>query len=95
MTYLKKRRRNNNIYLYEIQGYRDKDGKVKHKERCVGKIDDDGVLITAKRKIPVKITRVRRITTKLIFREEPELDEPKGNEGSEDPPLSKDDINFV
>lgn len=65
MSYLKKRFRNNITYLYEIQGYRDKDGKVKHKERCLGKLDSDGVLITKKRKLPAKIEKVRKIITKF------------------------------
>ena len=45
---------NNTTYVYEIQGYRDKNGKVKHKERCLGKLDSDGALITTKRNILIQ-----------------------------------------
>ncbi len=68
MTYLKKRLRNNITYLYEIQGYRDKNGKVKHKEKCLGRLDDDGTLITKKRKLPSQIKKVRKIITKFNLR---------------------------
>ena len=66
MAYLKKRIRNNITYLYEIQGYRDKNtGKVKHYERCLGRLDEDGVLITKKRKLPAQVEKVRKIITKF------------------------------
>ena len=65
LSYLRKRVINNTTYVYEIQGYRDKNGKVKHKERCLGKLDSDGVLITTKKNIPVQIEKVRKITTKF------------------------------
>jgi len=69
MTYYKERVRNNTKYLYEIQGYRDKKtGKVKHKERCLGKIDEDGALITRKRKLPAQVVKVRKIITKFKLR---------------------------
>ena len=69
MTYYKERIRNNTKYLYEIQGYRDKKtGKVKHKERCLGKIDEDGALITRKRKLPAEVVKVRKIITKFKLR---------------------------
>ena len=69
MSYLKKRTRNNITYLYEIQGYRDKKtGKVKHHERCLGKLDEDETLITLitkKRKLPAQVEKVRKIITKF------------------------------
>ena len=69
MAYLKKRIRNNITYLYEIQGYRDKKtGKVRHKERCLGRLDKDGVLITKKRKLPAQVEKVRKIITKFNLR---------------------------
>jgi len=69
LPYLKERLRNNTKYLYEIQGYRDKkNGKVKHKERCLGRVDEDGFLITKKRKLPVQVVKVRKVITKFELR---------------------------
>ena len=72
MAYLKKRLINNITYLYEIQGYRDKkNGKVKHKERCLGRLDDDGTLITNKKNLPAQVEKVRKIITKFNLRDAP------------------------
>ena len=39
MTCIIKSRSGNNVYLYESESYRDKDGKVKNRRRIVGKVD--------------------------------------------------------
>ena len=64
-----KRKINNAIYVYEIiKSYRDKKtGKPRNKQRCLGRLDEDGALITKRRKLPAKITMIRKTTTKLLF----------------------------
>lgn len=69
MATIIQRKINNAIYVYEVKSYRDKDGKPRNKQRCLGRLDDDGTLISKKRKLPAKITQVRRITTKLILKD--------------------------
>ena len=65
MTFYRERVSNNTTYLYEIHSYRDKKtGKVKHKERCLGKIDEDGTLITKKRKLPDEVVKNRKVIVK-------------------------------
>ena len=94
MSYLAKRARNNITYLYEIQGYRNRNtGKVKHKEKCLGKLDSDGTLITCKRKIPAKILMTRKIITKFNLQELKEnKKQNKNSESSADVNFSRNDI---
>ncbi|MBU4154398.1 MAG: hypothetical protein KKD63_16130 [Proteobacteria bacterium] len=50
MTFIKKiKRKDGKIYGIEVKGYRDKDGKVKHKYiRYVGKLDKKGNVVSSK-----------------------------------------------
>ncbi len=70
MTAIIKRKINNTIYVYEQKSYRDKNGRPRNKQRCLGKLDDDGVLITSKRRLPAQIKEVKTVTKKFIIREE-------------------------
>ncbi len=46
MSFLKTSKKKSGTYVYEVEGYRDKDGNVKHRYiRAVGKLDKDGNLI--------------------------------------------------
>ena len=61
---------NNTTYVYEQTSYRNKDGKPRTKQRCLGKLDADGVLISSKRKLPAHIKEVKTVTRKFIIEEE-------------------------
>ena len=59
---------NGATYAYEIKEYyRNKDGKPRNRQDYLGKVDEDGVLITKKRKLPAQIKMIRKTTTKFIF----------------------------
>jgi len=46
MSFIKKIKRNGNTYAIEVDGYRDKDGKVKHRyKRYLGRIDENGKIV--------------------------------------------------
>ena len=46
MTFIKTTKTKSGTYAYEVEGHRDKDGKVKHKYvRYLGKLDENGNLI--------------------------------------------------
>ena len=59
------RKINNTIYVIEITSYRDKNGKPRNKQRCLGQLDEDGVLISSRKLLPSTIKEVRTVTTKL------------------------------
>ena len=65
MAYIIHRKIRDAIYVYEVTSYRDKDGRPRNKQRCLGKLDKDGILITKKRKLPQQITVSRKIETKF------------------------------
>ena len=67
MSFITKRIINNTTYVYENTSYRDKNGKPRNKQRCLGKLDDDGVLISNKKKLPVQIKEVKTIKKKFIL----------------------------
>mgnify|MGYP007101907408 CR=1 FL=1 len=68
MSTIIQRKINNTTYVYEVKSYRDEQGRPRNKQKCLGKLDDDGVLISSKRKLPSKIKEVRTITTKFILK---------------------------
>ena len=60
MSFLKTSRKKNATYVYEVEGYRDKEGKVKHRYiRAVGKLDERGNLIPRMRAEDLKVENVR------------------------------------
>ena len=67
MSYIIQRKVKNTIYVYEAKSYRNKQGKPRNKQRYLGKLDKDGVLITKKRKLPAKIKEVKTVTRKFIL----------------------------
>jgi len=69
MSFIITREINNARYAIEVTSYRDKTGKKKSKQRSLGRIDSDGVLITSKRKLPAEIKEVKTITKKFILKE--------------------------
>lgn len=74
MSFIIKRVINNATYMYEITSYRNEDGKPRNKQRCLGRIGEDGVLIVRKkkRKIPTKVKEIKTTRRKIIFEEIPE-----------------------
>lgn len=69
MSTIIKRKINNTTYVYEQISYRDKNGNPRNKQRCLGKLDDDGVLISSGKKLPAEIKEVKKITKKFIVTE--------------------------
>ena len=67
MSYIIRRKIRNAVYVYECTSYRNKDGKPRSRQKYLGKLDSDGILITKKRKLPVQIREVKTITRKFIF----------------------------
>ena len=67
MSYIIRRKLKNAVYVYECTSYRNKDGKPRSRQKYLGKLDSDGILITKKRKLPVQIREVKTITRKFIF----------------------------
>ncbi|MBU7009144.1 MAG: hypothetical protein HXS46_00520, partial [Theionarchaea archaeon] len=46
MSFLKTSKKKSGTYVYEVEGYRDEEGKVRHRYiRAVGKLDKDGNII--------------------------------------------------
>ena len=69
MSYIIRRKVKNTIYVYEGISYRNKQGKPRNHQRYLGRLDEDGVLITRKRKLPAKIKEVKRVTKRFILEE--------------------------
>lgn len=68
MSYIVQKKINNTVYVYEVTSYRDKKTrKVKNKWKILGKLDDDGVLISSKRKLPGVIKEVKTVRKRFIF----------------------------
>lgn len=60
MSFLKTSKKKNATYVYEVEGYRDEDGKVRHRYiRAVGKLDENGNLIPRMRVKDVKVEAVK------------------------------------
>ena len=69
MSYIIRRKVKSTTYIIEVTSYRNKDGKPRNKQRCLGKLDEDGVLISSKRKLPAEIKEVKRIVKRFIIKE--------------------------
>ena len=67
MSYILHRRVRNAIYVYECTSYRNNQGNPRSKQHYLGKLDADGVLISAKKKLPVQIREVKTITKRFIL----------------------------
>lgn len=67
MSCIIRRKIKNTIYIYESTSYRNKDGKPRSRQKYLGKLDSDGILITKKRKLPAQIKEVKIITKKLFL----------------------------
>ncbi len=68
MSSIIQREINNAIYLIECTSYRDKNGKPRNKQKCLGRLDADGAVISSRRKLPSQITKVKQTTTKFILK---------------------------
>lgn len=54
MVFTKKIKRGGNTYVIEVEGYRDKDGKVKHRyKRYLGRLGEDGKITPSSKEIKV------------------------------------------
>ena len=67
MSYIIRRKVKNAVYVYECTSYRNKAGKPRSRQKYLGKLDSDGVLITKKRKLPAQIREVKTITRRFIL----------------------------
>ena len=67
MSYIIYRRINRTTYVYEGKSYRDAQGRPRNRQRCLGKLDSDGILISSKRKLPAQIKEVKTVTRKFIL----------------------------
>ena len=75
MSYIIRRRVKSSIYVYECISYRNKDGKPRSRQKYLGKLDSDGILITKKRKLPAQIREVKKVTRKFILEPVPKVQE--------------------
>ena len=67
MSTIIKRKIGNATYVIESTSYRDEQGKPRTKQRCLGRLDSDGVLISSKTKLPSVIKEVKKVTKKFIL----------------------------
>ncbi|MBR1486368.1 MAG: hypothetical protein IJ597_03835 [Synergistaceae bacterium] len=58
----------NSTYRYLAESYRDENGKPRNKRTYIGKVDDDGVLISSKRKLPAEIKEVKKTTRRILVK---------------------------
>lgn len=65
--YIIKEKRNNSTYIYEATSYRDEEGRPRKKKKYLGKLDDNGVLISTKTNLPAEIKEVKTTTKKFII----------------------------
>jgi hypothetical protein len=60
MSFLKTSKKKSGTYVYEVEGYRDKKGKVRHRYiRAVGKLDEDGNVIPTMRVKDLEVEAVK------------------------------------
>ena len=58
---------NNATYIYEVKSFRDKNTKkIKTKWTYLGKLDEDGSIITSKRKLPAHLVKVTKSTQHIL-----------------------------
>ena len=69
MSHILKRKINNVIYVYQEKSYRDKLGRPRTKQKCLGKLDNNGVLILSRKRnpknLPGVITQYKLTITKF------------------------------
>ena len=69
MSHILKRKIKNVIYIYQEKSYRDKLGRPRTKQKCLGKLDSDGILIISRKinpkNLPGSITEYKIITRKF------------------------------
>ena len=70
MSSIIQRKINNTTYLIEVTSYRDKDGKPRNKQKCLGKLDVDGILISTKNKLPIQIKEVKIVKKKFVVQKD-------------------------
>ncbi|MBQ7069334.1 MAG: hypothetical protein IJM82_09230 [Synergistaceae bacterium] len=69
MSFIIKRKINNATYIFEVTSYRDENGNPRNKRKCLGKLDNDGVLISSKKNLPAEINEVKTITKKFVIKD--------------------------
>ena len=67
MSFIIHRKFGKAIYVYECVSFRNKDGRPRNKQKYLGRLGSDGILITKKRKLPARIKEVKTITRKFIL----------------------------
>ena len=69
MSFIIQRKIKNTTYVFEVTSYRDENGKPRNKQRSLGKLDKNGVLIASakRRKFPAEIKEVTTITKKFLL----------------------------
>ena len=69
MSHILKRKINNVIYVYQEKSYRDELGRPRTKQKCLGKLDNNGVLILSRKRnpknLPAVITQYKLTITKF------------------------------
>ena len=77
LSFIIKRKQGNATYVIEVTSYRDNQGRSRNKQRSLGRLDSDGVLISRKRKLPSKIVRVKTIRTNYALKPITKEDSPE------------------
>ena len=67
MSFIIHRKTKNATYIYIVTSYRNKQGKPRNHQKCLGKLNNDGVLISTKKRLPSQIKEVVTITKKFIL----------------------------
>ncbi|MBQ7221374.1 MAG: hypothetical protein IJS28_10380 [Synergistaceae bacterium] len=67
MSYIIQRKVKKATYVYECRSYRNKQGKPRNKQKYLGRLDSDGVLITKRRRLPAKIREVKTVIKRFIL----------------------------
>ena len=68
MSFIITRKKNNTIYVYKVTSYRNEEGKPRNRQKCLGKLDNDGILISSKKRHPLQIEEVKIVTRKIILK---------------------------
>ena len=68
MSFIITRKVKNTTYVYEVTSYRNKEGKPRNRQKCLGKLDNDGILISSKKRHPLQIEEVKIVTRKIILK---------------------------
>ena len=61
---------NNATYIYDVKSFRDKKTKkVKTKWTYIGRLNENGSIITKKRKLPARLVKITKSTQYILKRE--------------------------